>query len=70
MALFWTKVSSALWIGIASKHKGDFYCLNSIYFCKTKNQTWFTKKKKKLRKKDFYDPVMPSEDTKILDFKQ
>ena len=54
--------------GITSKHHGDFYCLNGLY-------SFATEKKLELHKnvcenKDFCNVIMPSEDTKILEFNQ
>ena len=51
------KKLSALLRGITSKHHGDFYCLKCLHSFATE---------KKLE--DFCDLIMPSEDTKILEF--
>ena len=59
---------SAILRGITLKSNGDFYCLNCLHFFKTI-------KKLKLHKevcenKCFGNVIMPSEDTKILEFNQ
>ena len=46
---------------------GDFYCLNCLHFLNTKNKLQLHKKRKN---KDFCNVVMPSEDTKMLEFNQ
>ena len=62
------KKLSALLRGIPSKHHGDFYSLNCFHSFTTgkklqSHETVF-------EKKDFYNIVMPSEDTKIVEFNQ
>ena len=57
---------SALLRGIMSKHHGDFYCLNCIHSFLTESESH----KKVCENKDFCNVVMPSEDTKILEFNQ
>ena len=62
------KKLSALLRGITSKHHSDFYCLNCLH-------SFATEKKLELHKKvcenkDFCNILMPSEDTKILEFSQ
>ena len=56
------KKLSPLLRGITSKHHGEFYCLNYLYS--------FAKEKKVCQNKDFCNVIMPSEDTKILEFNQ
>ena len=53
---------------ITSKHHGDFYCLNYLH-------TFTTENKRECHKKvcenlEFCNVVMPSEDTKMLEFNQ
>ena len=62
------KKLSALLRGIPCKHYGDFYSLNCLYSFRTKNK--LESHKKVFEKKEFYNIVMPSEDTKILEFNQ
>ena len=62
------KELSALLRGIMSKHISDFYCLNCLHSFATENKC--ESHKKLLENKDFYNIIMPSEDTKILDFDQ
>ena len=58
------KKLSALFTGIASKHKGDFYCLNCFQSHRTKNKL---KKRHNICKNTDYCYVeMPNEDNKIL----
>ena len=54
--------------GITSKHDNDFYCLNCFHSFRTKNK--HESPKKVCENKDFYNIVMPSEETKILEFNQ
>ena len=56
---------SSLLRGITSKHHGDFHCLN--FFC---NRKKCESHKKVCKNKGFCNFVMPSEDTKILEFNQ
>ena len=58
----------ALFRGITSKHHGDFYCINCLHLLATENKC--KSHKKVCENKDFCDFVMPSEDTKILEFNQ
>ena len=57
---------SALLRGITSKHYGDFYCLNCLRSFRTKDK--LESQKKVCENKDFCNVIMPSEDTKILEF--
>ena len=59
---------SVLLIQVTSKHRDDFYCLNWIHSFRTKNK--LESQKKVCEKKDFCNIVMPSEDTKVLEFNQ
>ena len=60
------KQLSALARGITSKTNVDFYCLNCIYSFKTKNK--LESHKKVSENKDFCNVLIPSEETKILEF--
>ena len=60
------KKLSALLRGIASKIHSDFYCLNCLYSFVTENKR--ESHKKVCKYKDLCKMVMPSEDTKILEF--
>ena len=51
-----------------SKHYGDFYCLNCLHSFRTKNK--LQSHKRVCEDKDFYNVIMPSKDTKILEFNQ
>ena len=51
---------------MTSKHHGDFYCLNCFHSFATKNK--LQSHKKVCENKVFFNIVMPSEDTKILEF--
>ena len=61
------KKLSALLKGITSKHKGDFYCLNCLHSFRTKK---IESHKRVCENKDFCNIIMPSEDSKILEFNQ
>ena len=62
-----TKLSPLL-RGITSKHHGDCYCLNCFHSFKTENKR---KSYKKVCKNiDFYNDIMPFQDTAILEFNQ
>ena len=50
---------------ITSKNKGDFYCLNCLHSSRRKK---LESHKKVCENKDFFGVIMPSEDTKILEF--
>ena len=52
--------------GISSKHDADFYCVNCLHLFRAKTKV--ESHKKVYENKDFCDVVMPSEDTKILEF--
>ena len=62
------KKLSALLRGIMSKHYSDFYCLNCLKSFRTKNKLELHKRK--CGNKDFVNVIMPSEDTKLLEFNQ
>ena len=47
-----------------SRHHGDFYCLNCLHFFAIKSKR--KSHKKVFEHKDFYNVIMPYEDTKIL----
>ena len=51
---------------IASKHYGDFYCLNCLHLFATENK--LESHEKERENKDFYNVVIPSEDTEIIEF--
>ena len=53
---------------MTSKHHSDFYCLNCLHSFATKNK--HKSHKKAFENKDFCNLVVPSEDTKILEFNQ
>ena len=59
---------SALLRGITSKNNGDFYCLNCLHSFRTK--TKLELHKKVCENKYFCNVIMPSADTKILEFNQ
>ena len=58
---------SALLIEITSKHKGDFYQLNCLHFSEHESHK-LESHKKVCENKYFCNVVMPSEDTKLLEF--
>ena len=62
------KKLSALLRGITSKHHGDFYGLNCFHSFETENK--LQSHKRVCENKDFYNIIMPFEDTKILEFDQ
>ena len=62
------KKLSALLRGVTSKHYGDFYCLNFLHSFRTKNK--FELHKKVCENENFCNVIMPSEDTKILEYNQ
>ena len=53
---------------MASKHHGYFYCLNCLHSFATENKG--ESHKKVCENKDFYQVVIPSEDTEVLEFNQ
>ena len=53
---------------ITSKHHGGFYCLNYLHSFATENKR--ESHQKLCENKDFCNVIMPSEDTKILEFNQ
>ena len=53
---------------IASKHHGDFYCLNCFHSFTTENK--LQSHKTGCENKDFCNVNMPSGDTEILEFNQ
>ena len=53
---------------MVSKHHGGIYCLNCLHSFKTENK--LKSHKKVCESKDFCNIVMPSEDSKILEFNQ
>ena len=62
------KKISALLRGITPKNNGDIYCLNCLHSFRTKNK--LKSHKRVCENKDFCNVIMPSEDTKILEFNQ
>ena len=58
----------ALLRGITSKYHGDIYCLNCFRSFATKSK--LQSHKTVCENKDFCNIIMPSEDTKILEFNQ
>ena len=58
----------ALLRGTTSKLHRDFYCLNCLHSFTTEIKR--KSQKKACKNKDFSNLVMPSEDTKILEFNQ
>ena len=65
---FVVKKLSALFRAITSKHYGNFFCLNCLYPFRTKNK--LESHKRLWENKDFCIVIIPSEDSKILEFKQ
>ena len=59
---------SALLRGIMSKRHSEFYCLNCLHSFATENK--HEPQKKVCENKNFCNVIMPSEDTKILEFNQ
>ena len=68
MALSCSKKLSALLRGKTSKHHGNFYCLNCIHSFATEKK--LDSHEKVCENKDFCNVIMPSEDTKMLEFNQ
>ena len=58
----------ALLRGITSKHHGDIYYLNHFHSFATENKLQFHKRARE--NKDFCKIIIPSKDTKILEFNQ
>ena len=58
----------ALLRGIMYEHDGDFYCLTCLHSFRIKNKV--ESHKKVCENKDFCNIVMPSKDTKMLEFNQ
>ena len=52
--------------GITSRNNGDFYCLNCLHSFRTKNKL----DSHKTAREDFCSIIIPSENTKILEFDQ
>ena len=59
---------AALLRRITPKHNGDYYCLNCLHSFRTKNK--LESHIKVYENKDFCNVVMPSENTKTLEFNQ
>ena len=68
MTLSCSKKISALLRGITLKYYGDFYCLKYLHSFTTKLK--LDSQKKVCENKDFFNVIMPFEDTKILEFNQ
>ena len=54
--------------GITTKHHGDFYCLNCLHSFPREKK--LESHKKLCENKDFCIIIVPSKDTKILEFNQ
>ena len=65
---FAVKKLPALFHGITSKHKGDFYCLNCHHSFRIENKLKYHEKV--CKNKDFCRIVMPSKKDNILKFNQ
>ena len=61
------KTLSALKRRITSKHQGGFYCLNCLHSIATENNRECLKKYVRIKILNF---IVPSENTKILEFNQ
>ena len=59
---------SALLRGISSKNHGDFFCLDCLHSFRTKNKLELHKKE--CESKNFWNIIMPFQDTKILKVNQ
>ena len=59
---------SALLRGMTFKHHGDFCCLSCLFSFATENKLELHKNV--WENKDFYNVIMPSKDTKILELNQ
>ena len=55
-------------LGGITKHHGDFYCLNCFHSFAGKNK--IQSYKRVCENKDFCSMIIPSEDTKIIEFNQ
>ena len=62
------KKLSALLRGITSKHHGNFYCLNCLHSFATEKK--LESHENLCENKDFFNVIIPSEDTKMLEFNQ
>ena len=62
------KKTSALLKGLTSGNYDDFCCLNCLHSFRTKNK--IESHKKVCKNKDFYSVETPSEEAKLLEFKQ
>ena len=60
------KSLSALFKGITSHHKGDFYCLNCFHSFRTENK--LKKYKNVCKNRDYCYVEMPKEDNKMLKY--
>ena len=66
MTLSFSKKLSALFRGITSNNNGDFYCINCLHSCRTKNKL---KKYYNVHKNhDYFYVEMPKEENKILKY--
>ena len=68
MSLSCIKKLSTLLRETTSKNNGDFYCLNCLHPIEQK--TNFNRIKKVCENKDLFNVIMPSEDSKILEFNE
>ena len=68
MVLSCSKKISAILRGVTSKNNVYFYCLNCLHSFRTKNK--LEPHKKVCQNKEFFNVVMSSEETKILQFNQ
>ena len=68
MVLSCSKKLSALLREMTSKSNVDFYCLNCLHSFRTNNK--LESHKKVCKNKYFSNILMPSKDTKILEFNQ
>ena len=66
MALSCSRKLTALLRGITCKHPGDFYCLNCLHSFASENKRESHKNLCEI--KHFWNVLMPSKDTKILEF--
>ena len=68
IASYCSKRLPALLLEVTSKHQRDFYCLNCLHFFATENKR--ESRKKICENKDFYNVVIPFEDTELLELNQ